>query len=85
MKYEDKICIVTGGADGIGRCITQAFIEKGARVAVIDTDASSGTTLAETYGDRLLFIQGDIADKDTLEHFAKTVLSACVKVSYNFV
>lgn len=82
MKYEDKICIVTGGANGIGRCITQAFIEKGARVAVIDTDASSGTTLAETYGDRLLFVQGDIAEKGTLEHFAKTVLSDCGKVDF---
>lgn len=76
MKFKDKICVVTGGANGIGRCITQAFIDEGARVAVVDTDAATGEEMVQRYGETLLFVQGDIADKATLERFAKAVLDA---------
>ncbi len=82
MRFNGKICIVTGGANGIGRCITQAFIDEGARVTVIDTDAVSGGKLTQTYGDKLLFFNGDIADKGTLERFAKTVLDTFGQVDY---
>ena len=74
MTFQDKICVVTGGANGIGRCVAQAFIDEGAYVAVIDTDAVSGGKLAQAYGGRLLFFEGDIADKATLERFSKAVL-----------
>jgi NAD(P)-dependent dehydrogenase (short-subunit alcohol dehydrogenase family) len=82
MKFNNKICVVTGGANGIGRCITEAFIEEGARVAVIDTDAVSGAKLAQKHGDKLLFVQGDISEKQSLEHFAKTVLAAYGNVDF---
>ena len=82
MGFENKICVVTGGANGIGRGITQAFIDEGARVAVMDTDAVSGEKLAQPHGERLLFFQGDIADKSTLERFAKDVLDAFGHVDY---
>jgi NAD(P)-dependent dehydrogenase (short-subunit alcohol dehydrogenase family) len=76
MRFKDKVCVVTGGANGIGRCITQAFIDDGACVAVIDTDAASGDKLIKQYGERLLFVQGDIAEKKALEDFSQTVLNA---------
>ncbi len=82
MTFKDKICVVTGGANGIGRCITVAFIDEGAKVAVIDTDTVSGTKLAQKYGDKLFFVQGSIAEKEPLENFAKTVLGAYGKVDF---
>jgi len=82
MKFNDKNCVVTGGANGIGRCITEAFIGEGARVAVIDTEAASGAKLVKKHGDKLLFVQGDISEKQSLEHFAKTVLAAYGNVDF---
>ena len=73
MSFADKVCVVTGGANGIGRCIVEAFLDRGAVVAVIDTDEVSGSRLKAKYGDALLFERGDVAKKDTLEHFAKSV------------
>ncbi len=82
MKFENRVCVVTGGANGIGRCITEAFLREGARVAVIDTDDASGQIIAQQYGHHLLFHHGDIADKATLERFSRDVLSAFGSVDY---
>lgn len=76
MRFEGKTCVVTGGANGIGRCITEAFVREGARVAVIDTDASAGERLARKLGDSLRFVQGDVGDKQALERFVQKVIAA---------
>ena len=59
--FQNKIVVVTGGAGGIGKCITEEFRKQGACVYVIDC--------AE--GDHYV---GDIGDKDTLEDFAQQVI-----------
>ena len=60
--FKDKVVIVTGGASGIGRCITDEFRKQGAVVYVIDKQE----------GDHFV---GDIAQQEVLEAFAAEVLS----------
>jgi NAD(P)-dependent dehydrogenase (short-subunit alcohol dehydrogenase family) len=36
MDFKNKIVIVTGGAQGIGRCIAEEFEKLGATICVID-------------------------------------------------
>jgi len=74
MDFMDKVCVVTGGANGIGRCIAEAFLSRGAKLAVIDTDEVSGSRLQNKYGRALLFVRGDVAEKDVLERFATKVV-----------
>ena len=61
--YREKVVVITGGANGIGRCMAQAFEKQGAHVMVID----------KAPGDHFV---GDIADRKTLERFAAEVISA---------
>lgn len=58
--FKDKIVVVTGGSNGIGKCITKEFRKAGAIVCVID----------KAPGDHFV---GDIADKAVLEAFAKEI------------
>ena len=62
MDFKNKIVIVTGGAQGIGRCIAEEFRKAGATVCVID----------KQQGD---YFVGDLADKETLEQFAEEVIA----------
>ncbi len=77
MKQRNRICIVTGGANGIGRCIVETFAREGARVAFIDTDAIHGQALADLLtagGSEVFFMSGDIGDARILESFVCAVV-----------
>lgn len=41
MKVHDKVVVVTGGANGIGRELVLVLLARGARVAAVDIDASA--------------------------------------------
>ena len=59
--FENKVAVVTGGAQGIGRAIAKAFLREGAAVHVIDLRP----------GD---WFVGDVGDRETLERFAAHVI-----------
>ncbi|MBT3425806.1 MAG: SDR family oxidoreductase [Gammaproteobacteria bacterium] len=71
MKLDGKIAAVTGGSAGIGRAIAEAFLEEGASVAIMARNPTKAQkAVAEIgAGDRLVFIQGDAMDQDSVENF----------------
>ena len=64
-----KTAVVTGGANGIGKCIADEFRKAGVRVFVIDT----------VDGDHFV---SDISKKEVLEAFAREVISECGTIDY---
>ena len=57
-----KVVVVTGGAQGIGKCIVEEFRKTGATVYVIDKQPGE-------------WFVGDISDKTVLERFAGEVIA----------
>ncbi|HEY9062944.1 MAG TPA: SDR family oxidoreductase [Pseudobacteroides sp.] len=85
MKFKDRVCVVTGGANGIGLCISKEFAKSGAKLAVIDKDKAAGEkVLAElrSNGAECLFFPGDIAEKGVLVSFVEEVIKTFNKVDY---
>jgi NAD(P)-dependent dehydrogenase (short-subunit alcohol dehydrogenase family) len=69
-----RVCIVTGGSQGIGEACARRFAREGAKVVIADIDDARGQALAQELGG--LFVRCDVGDKaqvDTL--VAKTMLS----------
>lgn len=73
----ERTAVITGGAHGIGRCIVEEWKSQGVRVAIIDKN-----NLPYTISEQDLFVQGDIAKKETLEEFAKKVINKYGKIDY---
>ncbi|KAK6504299.1 hypothetical protein TWF506_002503 [Arthrobotrys conoides] len=48
FSLEGKTCVVTGGARGLGYVMSQAFIESGANVAIVDLNGPEAQKSAET-------------------------------------
>ena len=69
FNFNDKVVIVTGGAQGIGKCIVEVFKKEGAKVAIIDIKENE-------------YFIGDIGDKNTLERFANKVITDYGKVDF---
>lgn len=46
MRFKDKVVIVSGGANGIGRSVAELFAKEGARVAIWDLADEAGEKLA---------------------------------------
>ena len=65
--FKDKVVVVTGGANGIGRCIADEFRNHGAVVYVIDKQEGR-------------HFVGDVSRKEVLEAFASEILSKHDKV-----
>jgi len=68
-SFNNKVAVVTGGAQGIGRCIAEEFRKAGAKVCIID----------KREGNHFV---GDISDKEVLERFARTVVEEHDRVDF---
>ena len=47
MKLRDRVCVVTGAAQGIGWAIADLFAAEGGRLAILDTDAAGADRRAQ--------------------------------------
>jgi len=84
-SFAGKVCVVTGGALGIGRCITREFAKAGAKIAFIDINKQAGEencNYIESNGGECLFFHGDIAQEATLRSFVDEVVKRYGKIDY---
>lgn len=67
--FKGKVVVITGAAQGIGKCIADEFIKNGAHVCVIDKQPNE-------------YFTGDVAEEATLRAFAEKVIHDYGKVDY---
>jgi NAD(P)-dependent dehydrogenase (short-subunit alcohol dehydrogenase family) len=74
MNFINKIIVITGGANGIGKSIVEEFKKSQAKVAIIDMDKEGI--------DCDLYFCGDIAEENSLEKFTDEVISKYGKIDF---
>ncbi len=79
-QYQEKVAVVTGGGQGIGRGIAHAFAQAGARVVIADIDEEAGRETAfdiHREGGRAFFFRADVASWPACKELAAFVVAEC--------
>jgi len=78
LKVQNKVIVVTGGGNGLGRELVLSLLSRGARVAAVDINTSALAETAELSGvknDNLTTHAVNIADKGAVEALPDHIIS----------
>lgn len=75
MELQDKVAVITGGSRGIGKAVAEAFLKRGARIAIAarkEKEMEAAARELRQLGDAIC-VRGDISDSKDLEKIFGTV------------
>ncbi len=76
-KLDERVIIVTGGAQGIGRAFAMRFAEEGARVVIADINSPAAEKTAAEIGEaggEAVAVPTDVSDHTSTEAMAQVAL-----------
>ncbi|MGB6934603.1 MAG: SDR family oxidoreductase, partial [Acidobacteriaceae bacterium] len=77
MRLKNKVAVIVGGANGIGRAIAIRFAQEGASVAINDIDTAAGQALEseiERLGGRSFYLHGDATSEGDVSALMTAVM-----------
>ena len=60
MEIKDKVVVITGGANGIGKACAQELHKTYANIIIADIDKKNGEDIEKILGNRCSFVKTDI-------------------------
>lgn len=76
MRLKNRVAVITGASQGIGRAVARRYAAEGASVAIIDINVSGGEETAALIiaeGGKALFVHCDISDQVEVKTAAATI------------
>ncbi len=80
IDLNGRTAIVTGGAQGFGRAITERFVASGAKVAIWDNDQGLAEKTAKEIGNAVSAFKVDVTDLAMVEKTRDATLNAFGKI-----
>jgi NAD(P)-dependent dehydrogenase (short-subunit alcohol dehydrogenase family) len=87
MSLQEKVAIVTGGGQGIGKAIVKRFLQEGIKVAIADIDEEAGKETEAEYKHlgSPWFIQTDVSNENSVKSLIRETRKnfGCIDVLVN--
>ena len=74
MDFTNKVAVVTGGGNGIGRAVCLGFAARGAKVAVVDRDAQAAAAVAAEIGGQAIACTADVTKTKDVQGYVARAL-----------
>ncbi len=75
MRLKDKVCLITGGAAGIGKATAVKFAAEGATVVICDVNEEVGRATAGQLGPDAAFYKVNVADRQAVQAWVDDVVA----------
>lgn len=83
MNYTNKVVLVTGAANGIGKAISKEYLKAGAAVILADIDIKNGLSLEKEYtsqGYNSFFYKIDLKSVEEIKEMFEMIISKYKKI-----
>ena len=75
MMFKDRVVVITGGSDGIGKALTEAMLNKGAKVATCGRNQLKLDNLViENTGTPLFTMIADVSKEEDCKNFINSAI-----------
>lgn len=76
MRLNNRVVVITGASQGIGRSVAQLLAREGAKVAVVDINVIGGeetASLINNEGNSAIFVRCDISSREDVDAAAQAI------------
>ncbi len=83
-RFENKVALVTGGANGIGEAIVRRLVQEGAKVVIADIEGNTAKNLSDTLPESTYPVTVDVRNKAQVEAMVKAAIEKYGRIDLLF-